>query len=62
MLVLKRESISFISYLNLECIGLVVRKKFTDVLGSHALRRRSLFKYVRSGFTLSIFVRISSHF
>ena len=32
VLVLKRESISFISYLNLECVGLVIHKKFKEIL------------------------------
>ena len=32
MLALKRESISFISHLNLKCVGLVNHKKFKEVL------------------------------
>ena len=53
MLVLKRESISFISYLNFECVGLVNHKKFKEVLANLHFEPPpcSDTVYVRSGFT-----------
>ena len=60
MLVLKGESISFISYLNLECVGLVDHKKFKEILA--ILRFELPACSDMSAQDLRIFLRILSRF